>query len=234
MNINIEKISNTKVLVVAAHADDEVLGCGGTIARHVANGDKVHVLIMSDGITSRENSNNIKKRKSEAIESAKILGIMPPIMLSLPDNKMDSIPILEIIKMVEKVIDEIKPSIVYTHHGGDLNIDHSITNRAVMTACRPVPEFSVNSIYCFEILSSTGWGDSETCKSFNPVHFVDISLFIEKKLLALECYTDEIRAFPHARSIEAVKALSKLRGSQSGLMQAEAFTVNRQIRKYIK
>lgn len=234
MSIDLESKGNSTVLVVAAHPDDEVLGCGGTMARHVANGDDVHVLIMADGVTSRPNCGDIAKRKSAAIESAKLLCVNPPIQLSLPDNQMDSIPILDIIKMVENVMEKVKPSLVYTHHSGDLNVDHNITNRAVMTSCRPIPGSSVHSIYCFEILSSTDWGDPETFNCFNPVHFVDITQFMKIKLLALECYADEMRAFPHARSIEAVKALSKLRGAQSGLMEAEAFTVNRQVRPTIK
>jgi len=219
------------ILVVAAHPDDEVLGCGGTIAQHCDNGDNVCLLLMADGVTSRLIDVDVDQRKSAAKESAKLLGVKELIQLSLPDNRMDSIPILEIIQMIEEVVDRIKPSIVYTHHHGDLNIDHVITNRAVMTACRPLPSSTVNAIYGFEVLSSTGWGGNEVCDQFSPTYFVDVTVFYDKKIAALGFYSEEMADFPHARSVEAVNALMTLRGAQSGIHKAEAFTVLRLIKR---
>lgn len=219
------------VLVVAAHSDDEALGCGGTIARHIAYGDTVHILFLADGVTSRVADADSSARNIAAIEAAKVLGASPPRFLDFPDNRLDTIALLDIVQAVEKEIDEVTPEIIYTHHGGDLNIDHVITNRAVMTACRPLPDQPVMSIYGFEVLSSTEWGSPDQNIPFYPVHFVSIEQYLEKKLTALNCYAEEMRAFPHARSREAVESLACLRGSHVGLKRAEAFTVLRQITK---
>jgi N-acetylglucosamine malate deacetylase 1 len=221
------KIIQSNVLIVAAHPDDEVLGCGGTMARHVAEGDNVYVLIMADGVTSR-GGNNLLERYDSADNAAKILGINPPNILGLPDNKLDTIPLLDIVKMIESVINDVRPTIVYTHHYGDLNIDHAITHRAVMTACRPVPNQTVHSIYGFEILSSTDWNGEY--RYFKPCHYVDVFPYVDKKIDALKCYSEEVLEFPHARSLISVNALLQFRGAQTGLMAAEAFTILRQIR----
>jgi N-acetylglucosamine malate deacetylase 1 len=219
------------VLVVAAHPDDEVLGCSGTIARHVDNGDKVHVVFMSDGVTSRTYTNHkeVKERKQAAINACHILGVKrKPIFLEFPDNRMDTIALLDIVQTLEKVINKIEPGVVYTHHSGDLNIDHKITNQAVMTACRPQPGFCVREIYSFEVLSSTEW---LTNNPFIPNYFVDISDALELKVLAIKAYNSELRSFPHARSIESIKALAKYRGASVGVSAAESFKVERLIFK---
>jgi len=133
--------NNKIVLVVAAHADDEVLGCGGTIINHTSNGDKVHTIFMADGVSSRskEFKENLKLRKDSSKLAQSILGISSTHYIDLADNRMDSIPTLDIVQKLEPIIDEIKPSIIYTHHPCDLNIDHQLTHTAVMTACRPIP-----------------------------------------------------------------------------------------------
>ena len=217
------------ILVVAAHSDDEALGCGGTMARHAMHGDTVHVLFLADGVTSRDKNADSCARNQAAINAAKLLGAQPPQFLNLPDNRLDTVPFLEIVQSVEKKIQELSPDTIYTHHGGDLNIDHEITHRAVMTACRPIPSQPVSSIYGFEVLSSTEWG-SDNMNAFFPVHYVSIEGFYKEKLAALNCYAEEMRPFPHARSFEAVEALVRLRGCQVGLTAAEAFTVLRQIK----
>ena len=150
---------NKKILVVAAHPDDEVLGCGGTMARHAKNGDKVHIVFMSDGVNSRENVkyNEENERREYAKKASEILGAQTPKFFDFPDNMMDTVPLLEIVKELEVYIQELQPNIVYTHYKGDLNIDHQITYQAVMTACRPTPRSSITQIYLFEILSSTEW-----------------------------------------------------------------------------
>jgi N-acetylglucosamine malate deacetylase 1 len=216
------------ILVVAAHPDDEVLGCGGTIARHVANGDKVHIIFMSDGVSSRKNvkNNEVSDRRENANNASKILGAQKPVFLNFPDNRMDSVSLLDIIQPLEDVIKEICPEVVYTHYAEDLNIDHQITNRAVMTVCRPMPNFFVKEIYCFEVLSSTEWSNSYL-SAFNPNYFVDITLFKSKKNKSIGAYTQEIRRYPHSRSIESVQALMSLRGSSVGVDCAEGFIVSR-------
>ncbi len=217
------------ILVVAAHGDDEALGCGGTIARHTTHGDDVHILLLADGVTSRGSNVDSSIRDVAAKNAARVLGAEPPQLIGLPDNRLDTLPLLDVVQAVEKVLEELHPDIVYTHHGGDLNVDHVVTHRAVLTACRPVPDQTVRAIYGFEVLSSTEWGSPDQDNSFRPTHFVEISELLETKLAALECYAEEMRDFPHARSRVAVEALARLRGSQVGLKAAEAFTVLRQI-----
>jgi|TARA_R100001530_G_scaffold128257_1_gene97886 LmbE family N-acetylglucosaminyl deacetylase len=211
------------VLVVVAHPDDEVLGCGGTMAKHGANGDKVHTLILADGFSARLEG---ASRHTNALRAAETLGGEPPQFLDLPDNRLDTLPLLNVVKLVEGVVETLKPTIVYTHHGGDLNVDHRITHQAVMTACRPLPGSSVTAIYSFEVASSTELSLSQT---FQPTHFVDIDLYLETKLDALACYEDEMRCFPHSRSLRAVEALAHWRGASVGVEAAESFEILRQI-----
>ncbi len=216
------------VLVVASHADDEVLGCGGTIARLVSEGDKVHLVLMADGVHSRAASTqaDLDERLAAASKAHEILGISSVSYLELPDNKMDSKPLLEVVQALEPIIRKISPSLILTHHHGDLNIDHQITQRAVMTACRPQPGCSVKAIYGFEVLSSTEWTVPEK-DPFLPNLFVDISAHLNAKLRALEAYSQEMREVPHSRSIQHAEVLARHRGFCMGMEAAEAFVVYR-------
>ncbi len=225
-----------RVLVVAAHPDDEVLGCGGTVARHVAEGDIVQALILAEGATSRGAARGSRPGReqtddlaSAARAAARALGCREPILNGFPDNRMDELTFLDIVKVVETYIGEIKPQIVYTHHAGDLNIDHRLTHQAVLTACRPLPGAGVRAIYAFETPSSTGWNDPNTLAVFRPSRYVDIGRHLKAKAAALESYVQEMRAFPHARSKEAVEALAEWRGASVGCAAAEAFEVVREI-----
>lgn len=219
------------VLVVAAHADDEVLGCGGTIARHVAEGDVVNVVFLSDGITSRNDavSSDLQRREAAASSAQAILGIQRIQHLGLPDNRLDSLPLLEIVQKLEDVVRELSPQVIYTHHCGDLNLDHRIAHQAVMTACRPLPGCTWREIYGFEVLSSTEWSTSQF-EPFKPNVFVDISEHLSTKQKALEAYVDEIRDVPHTRSIEHANVLARHRGYSVGIDAAEAFELLRMIR----
>lgn len=212
------------VLVVAAHTDDEALGCGGTIARHVAEGDMVYSVFMADGVSSRTASDQTEfARRMQAAENAKvILGIKEHFYLGLPDNRMDSIPLIDVVQKLEPIIDKVKPNIVYTHHHGDLNVDHRITHQAVMTACRPLPESSVRAIYAFEVMSSTEWA-TPTAEPFLPNYFVDISAHLSTKNNALDAYREEMRKAPHSRSIQHLSSLASHRGQTVGVLAAEAF-----------
>ena len=219
------------VLVVAAHADDEALGCGGTIARHVEEGDAVHLVFMADGVRSRKKASNedLTRRIKASKRAQSILGVSFSQLVGLPDNKMDSVPLLEIIQKLEQILEEIKPSIVYTHHHGDLNIDHRMTHDAVMTACRPQPNSSVRQIFGFEVLSSTEWATQQN-SPFLPNYFVDITQQLRTKLDALEAYVEEMREPPHSRSMAHAKVLAHHRGYGVGVDAAEAFAVYRIIR----
>lgn len=223
------------VLVVAAHSDDEALGCGGTIARHVAEGDTVYAVFLADGVSSRDGSGAFElNKRMEAAECARqILGIAKNYYLGLPDNRLDALPLIEVIQPLERVISEIKPQIIYTHHYGDLNVDHRIAHQAVMTACRPLPNSSIEEIYAFQVVSSTEWATPGACP-FIGNYAVDIENYLSIKESALSAYGLEMRAFPHSRSIEHIKALAKHNGAVYGLPAAEVFILIRVVRGDIK
>lgn len=222
-----------KVLVVAAHPDDEVLGCGGTMARHAAEGDAVHILIIAEGATSRidQGDDEVAQLHQFAQKAAETLKSNAPHLSGFPDNRLDSMDHLDVTQEIERHVKEIQPEIVYTHHGGDLNIDHRIVHESVITACRPLPGSSVRQIFSFEAVSSTEWATPAIGLVFRPVHFVDISKYLDVKIDAIKCYGSEICQFPHPRSIEAIKAQAQFRGSQAGMMAAEAFQTELDLRK---
>lgn len=220
------------VLVVAAHSDDEVLGCAGTMAKHVFQGDEVHVLFMTDGVGSRlgKNKGMIRDREMAMNAAAKILDTASTTCLGLPDNRMDSLALIDIVQSLETVIEKLHPEIIYTHHYGDLNVDHRLTHQAVITACRPIPGGSVEEILTFEVLSSTEW-QSPGVMPFVPNVFVDISDYMQIKLAAVEAYALEMRATPHSRSIENVESLARYRGHSIGVKACEAMMLVRSLRK---
>ncbi len=219
------------VLVVAAHPDDEVLGCGGTIARHVAEGDVVHLIFMADGVGSRngELEQELDERQVAQERAMKILGVVSSRALGFPDNRMDSLSMLDIVQPLEKLIREIQPSTIYTHHHGDLNVDHRLTHQAVLTACRPLPGSTIREILAFEVMSSTEWAGPGQ-QAFAPNVFVDVSEHWSKKLKALQAYDLEMRPTPHSRSIEHMDVLARHRGACVGMDRAEGFVLIRQLR----
>jgi LmbE family N-acetylglucosaminyl deacetylase len=224
------------VLVVAAHPDDEVLGCGGTIPRLVQEGHKVHISVLGEGVTSRyPQPDQADRALVDALytcsrRAAELLGAEPPYFCDLPDNRFDSLPLLDIIKAVEGLVERLQPQVIYTHHGGDLNIDHMLACRAVLTATRPVPGCPVKEIYAFEVPSSTEWAFQRLEPAFRPNVFVDISATIEAKLQAMQQYATEVRPFPHPRSPEALQAIARRWGSVVGVEYAEAFELVRLVR----
>jgi LmbE family N-acetylglucosaminyl deacetylase len=224
-------------LVVAAHPDDEVLGCGGTMARLAAEGWRVHVLIVAEGATSRELVRDRDAHADALSELARAaqaanarLGVASVSLGDLPDNRMDSLDLLDVVKMVEEAVAQHRPSLVMTHHAGDLNIDHRILHDAVVTACRPIPACPVRELLFFEVASSTEWRPAVSAPAFAPQVFYDISGHLAAKREALSAYATEMRPFPHSRSIEAVEALARWRGASCGVPAAEAFTVGRALR----
>lgn len=225
-----------RVLVVAAHPDDEVLGCGGTIIKHCQKGDEVRILIMAEGLTSRgakrdvvSNAKALKELHANSYKAAEIMGANQVNLLSFPDNRMDSVDLLDVVKQIELVVDEFKPDIVYTHHSGDVNIDHRITHEAVVTACRPLPGQCVKTLLFFETLSSTEWQMPVVDKAFAPNWFVDIEDVMDEKIKTLQCYGSEMRDYPHSRSYEAVEILAKYRGFCVGKVFVEAFEMGRNV-----
>jgi LmbE family N-acetylglucosaminyl deacetylase len=223
------------VLVIAAHPDDEVLGCGGTIARLAKEGHFVNIAILGEGITSRYKQQDeadaklvqVLREKSQRV--AECLGAKQPFTFNLPDNRFDTVPLLDIVKMIEDLIMRIQPQIIYTQHGGDLNIDHGIVFRATLTASRPILGCSVKTIYAYEVPSSTEWSMGKFKPSFQPNAFMDIQDTLELKLKAMALYESEMRTFPHPRSAEALRAIASRWGSVSGCQAAEAFELIRDL-----
>lgn len=221
--------------VISAHPDDEVLGCGGTLARLSAEGHQVHVLLMADGERSRSNNKPgkendlISARNVVAEKACAILGCTSVTSLNLPDNRLDSINRLDIIKHIEAYIARYCPTLVFTHHSGDVNIDHRIIHDAVIVACRPQPGHSVKELLFFEVPSSTEWRPPGSDQVFTPHVFYDITDTLPKKLDALQAYEKELRPFPHPRSLKAVEALAVWRGATVGVEAAEAFMLGRRI-----
>lgn len=224
------------IAVVAAHPDDEVLGCGGTLARAAAEGRAVHVLLVADGETSRARSSEkiglpemVAARKAAAEKACGVLACASVSFLDLPDNRLDGLELLALVQPIEAFLEQHRPSTVMTHHAGDVNIDHRVVHDAVITACRPQPRHPVKELLFFEIPSSTEWRPPTSAETFHPNWFVDVSATLEVKLQALNAYQTELRPFPHPRSKEAVKALAQWRGATAGLRAAEAFVLGRKI-----
>jgi len=219
------------ILVLAAHPDDEVLGCGGTIARHAVNGDAVHVALMAKGLYSRgePTAEDVAGLQKAAKRANALLGTASLKQFDFPDNRMDTVPLLDLTKTVETLIAEHRPQVVYTHWIGDVNIDHRRIHDAVVTACRSQPGHCVKELLFFEVPSSTEWRPPGVAEPFNPNWFVDISATLSRKLEALGIYEAELREFPHPRSLKAVNALAQWRGATAGLEAAEAFALGRKI-----
>jgi LmbE family N-acetylglucosaminyl deacetylase len=225
-----------KVLVIAAHPDDEVLGCGATTARLVQEHHEVHLAILGDGITSRHarksdaDASQLAGLQRQAQAAAAKLGAKSLVLHKLPDNRLDTVPLLEVVKVVEELVDGMKPEVIYTHHPGDLNVDHGVIHRAVLTATRPMAGQPVREIYAFEVPSSTEWAFGSLQPTFRPNVFVDVESTLETKIAAMACYETEVREFPHPRSPEALRATARRWGSVVGCHAAEAFELVRSVR----
>lgn len=224
------------VLVIAAHPDDEVLGCGGTMARLAAEGAKVSILILAEGLTSRpdfdpvRDAAQLRLHQERARRAGALLGAQEVNLTGFPDNRMDTVPLLEVTQTIEREIARVRPEIVFTQHGGDLNIDHVVTFRATLTATRPLAGCPVKQVYAYEVGSSTEWSFQQFEPRFHPQIFFDIAPYLEMKVAAMQVYESEARAFPHPRSPEAIRANARRWGSVAGVAAAEAFCCVREIR----
>lgn len=223
------------ILVLAAHPDDEVLGCGGTIARRVEEGEQVYIAILGEGITSRYNEREeadqqlVDGLEETSREVAELLGVKEIYSHNFPDNRFDTVPLLKVVKTVEDLIDEVQPEIVYTQHGGDLNIDHKIVYRATLTATRPMTDCPVRKVYAYEVASSTEWAFQEFSPPFRPNTFVEIEDTLEQKVEAMQMYETEARPYPHPRSAQSLRAIAHNWGRTAGLQAAEAFELVRSV-----
>ena len=222
------------ILIVAAHPDDEVLGCFGTVAKLIRQGHEAYTLILSGGKTSRGNIQQfeIDNLRKEMLKANELIGIKEVFQADFPDNAFDTVPLLNIIKKIEEIKNIVKPSIIFTHHIGDMNIDHQITHKAVLTATRPMQDEPVKTIYSMEIPSSTEWNSYSKDSIFVPNTFFDISETIEQKIEAMAIYNSELREYPHPRSLEFIREMAKYNGVKVGLKYSENFRLVRNIIKY--
>ena len=228
------RLSRT-VLVVAAHPDDEVLGCGATLALRAARGDVLNIAILGEGVTSRyarqadADRAEVAALREDARAVAAMLGAKSVVFGGLPDNRFDAVALLDVVKQVEAWVHDVDPDVIYTHHPGDLNVDHRVTFQAVLTATRPVPGCRVKELYACEVASSTEWAFQQLVPPFRPNVFEDVTRTIDLKVRALERYRGEHRPFPHPRSGDALRAAARRWGSVAGVEYAEAFELIRAI-----
>lgn len=227
---------NKKVLICVAHSDDETIGCGGTIAAHIKNKDQVFCAYMTDGVGARSSKKKeilIKERFKNSELASKILGFvwLHQYCGNFPDNALDSVRFLDIVKKIECVKKQIKPDIIYTHNPSDLNIDHKIVAEATLTAFRPMAGETWQKILAFEVPSSTDYGYFKKNNIFVPNYFNNIDPYWNKKNKALLAYKNEIKKYPNSRSLKGIKSLAYLRGSQNGIKMAEAFQILKEIKR---
>jgi N-acetylglucosamine malate deacetylase 1 len=222
-------MNNSTVLVVAPHPDDEVLGCGGTIARHVAAGDPVYVLVVSRGAIDIYGEDSEDEVRQESKTAHDLLGVKQTFFLDFPAPKLDSVPGYQLASAIAQVMRDVKPEMVYLPHRGDIHADHQVVHLATLVAARPINQCSVRKLLCYETLSETEWSQPMADTAFIPNVFVDISDYLERKLQAMACYQSELQVAPHPRSLNALAALAKLRGSTISRSAAEAFMLMREI-----
>jgi N-acetylglucosamine malate deacetylase 1 len=217
------------VLVVAPHPDDEVLGCGGAIARHTAAGDQVYVLVVSRGAIDIYGEDSEDEVRQEAKTAHGLLGVKQTFFLDFPAPKLDSVPGYQMAGAIAQVIQAVQPEIVYLPHRGDIHADHRVVHLATLVAARPINQCSVQKLLCYETLSETEWSQPMADAAFIPNVFVDISDYLDLKRQAMACYQSELQVAPHPRSLAALTALAQFRGSTISRAAAEAFMLMREI-----
>ena len=217
------------ILVVAAHPDDEVLGCGGVMARHTAQGDEVHVLVVSRGIPEIFPPKEIEETRKELCLAHQILGVTHVYFLDFPAPKLDVIPGHQLADAIGQVLQSFQPRVIYLPHRGDLHADHRAVYYATLVAARPVNDCPVRRLLCYETLSETEWGPPSGDSAFVPTIFVDITHYLERKLEAMARYRSQLKKPPDSRSLQSIEALARLRGSTVSVQAAEAFMLVREI-----
>lgn len=231
-----------RLLVVAAHPDDEILGAGATIARLASKGWDCRIAILGEGMTSRgetreaglaAHGDDLKELHTAAHRAGAVVGAASVDLFPLPDNRFDSVALLDVVKIVSGLIAKYRPTLVLTHHPGDLNVDHGVCFRATLTALRPLPDFELPDLYCFEVPSSTEYGSPIMASSFSPNFYAPVGeADLERKIAAMAEYESEARGFPHPRSGDALRALAQWRGANCGHLLAEAFQLVRRVGQF--
>lgn len=218
-----------RVLVVAAHPDDEVLGCGGVLARHAARGDETQVVIATRGVSELYDDDQVEQTRQELREAHRVLGVSSAQFLDFPAPRLDVVPGHELADAIGRVVRALVPELMYIPHRGDIHTDHQAVYRAALVAARPIDGCPVRKILSYETLSETEWAAPSGDQSFVPTVYVDIGEYLEDKLQAMACYHGQMKAPPHARSLRSIEALARLRGSTVSLYAAEAFMLVREI-----
>lgn len=222
-------MSGSRIVVFAAHPDDELLGAGGTIARHVQAGDEAHAVVVADGAGSRYPDELATTLEKQAHRAAEIIGFASVRFLALPDQRLDGVPLIELTQRLESVLDEICPAVVYTHFPEDVNVDHGRVARAAWTACRPYRLPGLRRFAVFETPSSTEWAWPLNDTALQPNLFIDVTSTLHIKVAAMECYETELREYPHPRSSRALRERAAFWGSHVGQFAAEPFRVLREV-----
>jgi len=221
-----------KILVIAPHADDEVLGMGGTIAKHSQSNNEVYVLIATNAHKGDENmfsEAGINLVRNEALQAHEILGVTNTFFLDFPAPRLNAFPFYKISVEFNKIIDKVNPDILYLPHPGDLHLDHHAIYMAALVSARPQNGCSVKEIYCYETLSETEWAPYQGDKHFKPNLFEAISEYMDKKIKAMSCFQSQLKDQPHTRSLSSIKALARYRGGTVNVQYAESFEIERVI-----
>jgi len=218
-----------RVLAIAAHPDDETIGAGGVIARHVAQGDEVYWCIVTQGYSPPWSEETLAEARSQVDEVQEVLGFREVFLLGFPTVKLNTVPYIDLCSALQQVVDQVQPEIVYTTPRDDINQDHRIVYEATLVAARPLPGSSVRRLLCYEISTTARFGLPAGSTGFAPNVFVDISRYLEKKLEAIRCYRTELREYPHPRSVKGLRLLAEERGLSVGLQAAECFQLVREL-----
>ncbi len=218
-----------RVAVIAPHPDDEILGCGGTIARHVERGDDVHVVVVSRGVPEIFPPEEIEATRRELRAAHDVLGVDAARFLDFPAPKLDLVPRHALADALATVLGDLRSDVLYVPHWGDLHGDHQAVFDACLVAARPIGDHPVRRLLCYETLSETEWAGPRASEVFTPSVFIDVSSVLDRKLKAMACYRSQLKSPPHPRSLEGIEALARVRGSTVGCAAAEAFFLVREI-----
>ncbi len=218
-----------KILAISAHPDDETIGAGGTLAKHVAAGDEVYWVVATQAYTPRWPQHVLDRASQQIDEVQEFFGIKQVFRLGFPTMHLNTIPSIDLASALQQVVDEVRPDVVYTTPRNDVNEDHRAIFDATLIACRPLPGSSVKRLLSYEIITTTRFGSPSGCQMFEPNVFVDISDYLETKVQAMAIFETELREFPHPRSLEGLRILCRERGMSVGIEAAECFELIREM-----
>jgi len=225
----------SNILIIAPHADDEILGCGGVISRYIHEGNSVYIAVMTNaniGAPSLFSNTDIKNIRAEALSAHKLLNVTNTFFFDFPAPRLETHPSYEITQAISALINEKKIDTLFIPHKGDIHKDHGVIYHAALVAARPINDFTVIDVFSYETLSETEWASPFGNDAFIPNVFIDISKYLESKLKAMSCFCSQLKQAPHPRSLEIIESLAKFRGSTVGCKYAEAFMLVRSIKKY--